>query len=90
MTKFSLETIDPLFGELLLSVASVFSEKELYEVSDFVEATEYGLALQTFVDIIVDEQKLIPGRTLAVCEELARLMGLTKEVNLPAARTAVS
>ena len=44
-----------------MSVDSDFSGDEKREVSEFADAEEYGLALETFVDIIFEENKNLPN-----------------------------
>lgn len=88
MTNRNYDSIERAFTDLLDSVSTDFSDEELKEIRDFLDVTEYGLALQTFVDIVVDEQKHIPHRAATICEELARLMEFTDEVDLHAVRDA--
>ena len=90
MTSRNYDAIERSFTDLLDSVSTDFSGEELREIRDFIDVTEYGLALQTFVDIVVDEQKHISSRAATICEELARLMDLTEEVNLQAVRDATT
>jgi hypothetical protein len=82
MSKFNYTEHDRLFTELLVSVESVFSEKEANEVRDFVDVREYELALQTLVDIVVEENKRISRDTFDKCEALVRLMNVENSVSL--------
>jgi hypothetical protein len=89
MVNVNYDAIEHLFIELLDSVAAVFSEQELHEVREFIEANEYGIALQTFIDIVIEEKKRISSRAAIMCGNLACLMGLTEEVDLQSVNDAV-
>lgn len=89
MTSSNYDAIERSFTDLLDSVLTDFSGEELSEIRNLIDVTEYGLALQTFVDIVVDEQKHISSRAATICEELARLMEFTDEIDLLAVRDAV-
>lgn len=90
MENRNYDAIERSFTDLLDSVSTGFSEEELREIREFPDATEYGLALQTFIDVVVEEQKRIPHHAVTLCEELARLMDLTHEVDLQAMRNATT
>lgn len=90
MANRNYDAIERTFTDLLDSVSTGFSEEELREIREFLDATEYGLALQTFIDVVVEEQKRIPHHAVTLCEELARLMDLTQEVDLQAMRNATT
>jgi len=66
-------------GYLFNLVTAVFSSAELKEVKDFLDVGEYGLALQTFADIVKEEGKLIPPEANIAMEELATSMGIDNE-----------
>lgn len=51
MTNRDYDSIERTFANLLSSVSTDFSDEELKEIRDFLDVTEYDLALQTFVDI---------------------------------------
>ena len=80
--------LERCFTDLLDVVSAELSEGELREIRDFLDVTEFGLALQTFVDIVIEEHKHLPHRAATVCEELARLMNFTEKVDLQAVRDA--
>lgn len=84
MLNHNYDAIQRNFTDLLESVLTEFSEEELREIREFLDATEYGLALQTFIDVVLEEKKRISHRAATICEELARLMNLTEEVDLQA------
>jgi len=90
MANPNYDAIERIFTDLLGSISTEFSEEELQEIREFLDATEYGLALQTFIDVVVEEQKRIPHHAVSLCEELARLMDITHEVDLQAMRNAIT
>ncbi|AUB85535.1 MafI family immunity protein [Candidatus Thiodictyon syntrophicum] len=60
---------------LLLSLlSSALSWSEAQEVRDFVDVGEYGLALETLVDIVTEEEKSISAEALRLIIELADSM----------------
>lgn len=75
MTDFTV--VESLFSRFLQAVQGVFSPSEIAEVSDFVNVGEYGLALDTAVDIFVEEQKVATGNVIVLAEELAITMGVS-------------
>lgn len=68
--------IENLLLDLLNLVARIFSKNEIQEVQDFIDVGEYGLALETFVDIICEEQKQTSKNTLDLIYKLARIMAI--------------
>lgn len=67
----------------LLQVAkeeAAFSDAHLDEVREFINVSEYGLALQTFVDIIKEEKLTLTSNVRRSCMEVASLMGLKEEI----------
>ncbi len=54
-----------------------FSASEIAEVREFIDAGEYGLALETTVDIFVEERKVAPQEIAVMIENLANAMQLT-------------
>ena len=61
---------------MLVLLADCFNESEVSEVQDFIDAGEYGLALETLVDIIFEENKKVPKETLMISKKVAQKMGL--------------
>jgi len=82
MGNFNYDIIENSFVELLASVTTSFSEEELREIRELLENVEYGLALQIFVDIVIEEKKPVSHRTVSICENLVDLMKLTKEIDI--------
>ena len=89
MAAFNYDVIEKRFDQLLAVAASSFTDAELKEVRDFLEVKEYGLALETFIDIVKDESKRISIGACSAAEELAALMGISDEVDLESVRRAV-
>ena len=72
--------IESLLLQLLTSLTTTFTESELKEVQEFIDVGEYGLSLETLVDIINEENKKIPVASAKLVEELENTMLLDKEV----------
>ena len=68
--------IENLLVRLLSQLVNVFSESEVNEVKDFVDVGEYGLALDTIIDIINEESKSIPQEVISIAKEAAVSMGM--------------
>ncbi|MDA8139177.1 MAG: MafI family immunity protein [Desulfobacteraceae bacterium] len=72
MTDF--QYIEKLLVQLLELLKTVFIESERKEVQDLIDVGEYGVALETLVDIIDEENKKIPGEALWLIKNLAKAM----------------
>jgi len=68
--------IESLFSELLSSAGEVLSEEERAEIKNFIEVGEYGLALETTVDIYAEENKLATAAVKELIGRLAKSMSL--------------
>jgi hypothetical protein len=68
--------IEALFNKLFLALRDVFSASEIAEIADFVDVGEYGLALDTAVDIFVEEGKVATDDVIVLAEALAVAMKL--------------
>jgi hypothetical protein len=64
---------------LLEEVGPSFAESERGEVVRFLKAGEYGLALETFASILVEEAKPIDANVLHHIDEAAVAMHLRDE-----------
>lgn len=73
---------------LLREQADAWSAAERAEVNRFLDAGEYGLALDTLAWILVEEAKPISPGTLCEIESLAAAMGLADDPFLDAVRNA--
>ncbi len=71
--------IEELLIRLLDLLNTVFIESERKEVHDFIDVGEYGLALETLVDIVDEENKKVPGEVLLLVKELAIAMQIDYE-----------
>lgn len=71
------EIVESLLTRLLGALRGVFSNSEIAEVSDFFDVGEYGLALDTAVDIFVEEGKVATDDVIVLVEELATAMELS-------------
>lgn len=75
MTDFA--KIESLFNQLLITLHNVFTAPEMSEVEEFVDVGEYGVALDTVVDIFIEEDKGVPSEVIDVVAKLASAMGLS-------------
>jgi hypothetical protein len=74
MSRFDYQAADDMFSQLLRIVGGSFSPSEAQEVLHFVEVGEYGLALDTFVGIVVEKGKPIPSAACDLFEHLAAMI----------------
>jgi hypothetical protein len=70
------EEIERLFDQLLTTSQPILSETELQEVRHFIDMGEYGLALETLVDIFVEEKRGPGADVTSRIEELAQKMSI--------------
>ena len=80
MTTYDYQYIEDMLLRLLGLLLETFTDSEKSEVQDFIDAGEYGLALETLVDIVTEENKQVSGESLALVCELADVMQLDKKV----------
>lgn len=73
MSKF--DEIELLLSSLL-SAASVLSRSERAEIQKFIDLGEYGLALETTVDIYSEERKVASAEVVMLVERLAEAMSI--------------
>ena len=66
----------PLFDAILLALNGTLSAEEEREVLDFVEVDEYGVALETLADIIIEEQKSVSPDAFQAIQQLENEMGM--------------
>lgn len=70
------DEIEALFAKLLAAAGHVLSKSELAEIRSFIDVGEYGLALETAVDIFVEEGKAAPPNVVSFIEQLAAAMSM--------------
>jgi hypothetical protein len=73
-------TVPKLFSELAVLEEAIFSAKERAEVDRFIRVGEYGLALETTVDICVEEGKEPSADFMAKVVELALALEMNPSV----------
>jgi hypothetical protein len=76
MTENNFKLIEVLLLRLLLLLKVVFTDSETQEVQDFIDVGEYGIALETLVEIIIEESKLISIEALDLIKKIAVLLEL--------------
>ena len=68
------QELESLSTRLLSLMFDEFSDSEIQEVKEFIQHSEYGLALETFIDIVSEESKNISQETLDVAMKTAAEM----------------
>jgi hypothetical protein len=79
MIRYNYQHLEEKLSYLLSLLTSCFSKTEITEVQDFVDYREYGLALETIVNIIEEENKQISKEMLGLIYELIGIMSLDKD-----------
>jgi hypothetical protein len=69
-------------GRILLTLGSQLSPEESREVSQFLDVGEYGLALQTLTDLLIEERTKISMGTYIDVVGVAKRMGIEREIAL--------
>ena len=77
---FDYQNIEKLLTQLLQSVAENFSETEEREVQEFIDAGEYGIALETFAGIVEEEKKVISEHVIVLVRQAAAAMQIRESV----------
>ena len=74
--------LEARLGSILLTLGSQLSPEESREVNHFLDVGEYGLALQTLTDLLIEERKKISTGTYNDVVGVARRMGIEREIAL--------
>ena len=74
------KNLENLLVRLLALLSEIFSNTEVQEVQEFIDVGEYGLALETLVDIVDEESKQITSEVLILVKELAEAMEMDDKV----------
>lgn len=74
------QVIETNFYELIHSLNKKFTPEEVNEVLEFINYGEYGLALDTVVDIITEENKEIDSQSFNLLVQLSNLMSLDTDL----------
>jgi hypothetical protein len=72
----SFAEIESLFGRLLAAARSSLSDSECLEVQEFLDAREYGLALETLVGVYAEERKCPSSEVRDLIKQLAVAMSM--------------
>jgi hypothetical protein len=72
------DKIEALFAELLLAAGPVLSQSK--HIREFIDVGEYGLALETAVDIFAEEGKTAPAEVVSLIEQLAAAMSMDSAI----------
>lgn len=69
--------LEQLFLELKNMMPEIFSSSEWEEVFSLVRANEFGLALDTFIDICKEEKKEVPKSARDLLVQIAARMEIS-------------
>ena len=72
------EEIEILFSNFLAVAKPDLSDSECAEIQKFVDVGEYGLALETGVDIYIEEKKIASENVVALIDRLAVAMSMER------------
>jgi hypothetical protein len=78
----SFELVEKLLLQLLQASTPPFTSSNAAEVQNFIDVGEYGLALETTVDIYVEEHKAPNSEAIALMEQAAVAMGMDSKILL--------
>jgi hypothetical protein len=78
VTNFAM--IESLFSDLLNASEGDFSAAECAEVQSFLNVGEYGLALETAVDIYAEEQKIPSPDAISLIGRLITAMSMNQDL----------
>jgi hypothetical protein len=81
--------IEAQLESILLALGPELSPEESRQVSHFLDVGEYGLALQTLTDLLIEERKKISISTYNDIVGVANRMGMEREVALEALESRV-
>lgn len=70
------DEIELLFGDLLNASVPVLSDSELDEIRRYIDVGEYGLALESAVDIYSEERKIPSSDVVILIERLGEMMSM--------------
>ena len=65
---------------LASKLSPCMSESEEAQVHEFLDAAEFGIALEEVIAIVIDKQSPISQEVHMECLELARVMGLSNTI----------
>ncbi len=78
--KIDFQKIENLLSRLINSFEKNFNASEAQEVQDFIDVGEFGLALETLVDIICEEDKKISEEIFNSILKLVAAMDMDQRV----------
>jgi len=74
------QDIEKLLNRINESVKDAFQAAEIAEIQDFIDVGEYGVALETCVSIVEEENKFISRNTFSLITKSAQLMHMDEAV----------
>ncbi|MCA9474117.1 MAG: MafI family immunity protein [Nitrospira sp.] len=89
MSKPDYDSVEIELQAILSSLDGTLSVSERSEVSEYIDVGEYGLALRTLADVVVEERKHLTIHVLRRIESIARAMGIHELVVTPELQQSV-
>ena len=71
--------VENLFVSLLFNSKSVLSETELREIELLVTVSEFGIALESYLFICNEDNKVVPPKVKSILDKLIDEMAVTDE-----------
>lgn len=72
--------VDSLFEKLIFELTNIFSDYEISLIKKYIHAGENSLALETIVDIIIEEKKTITPEIKTLIIKLGDIMQLDPDI----------
>jgi hypothetical protein len=76
MDRSHYASLEAGFEELMAALGPTFTPEQAAEVSEFLSVSEYGLALETAVGVLLEKRLRPSARALAAIEGLAAQLGM--------------
>jgi hypothetical protein len=80
MDRSDHEWLEATFAALFAELGDTLASAERAEIIEFVDVGEYGVALETLVALVVEEQKQLPAPAFATICLLADRMAIRDRV----------
>ena len=78
--EFDFDDVIGRLRGLIISLGGILTSEESAEVEHFIEHGEFGEALRALAWLIVEENKRVSAETILVIRDLAKQMGIEKEL----------
>lgn len=76
------DKVENYFIQLMQTVNTSFTAGELQEVKQYLEVGEYGLAFETFSDIVIEEEKSISDISQHIVKKISEKLSVKNRLGL--------